>query len=48
VQAPETQTPPVVQSAVVVHVQAGFEPPHAVQVLEMHVSPEPQSLGCEH
>jgi len=48
VQAPETHTPPVVQSVVVVQVHAGFEPPHAVQVLATHVWPEPQSLGCVH
>jgi hypothetical protein len=48
VHAPATHTPPVVQSAVVVQVHAGFDPPHATQELPTHVWPELQSLGCVH
>ena len=48
VQAPETQTPPVVQSAVVVQLHAGFEPPHATHWLDTHVWPDAQSVGSVH
>jgi hypothetical protein len=48
VQAPDTQTPPVVQSDVVVQLHAGLEPPHATHWLDTHVWPDAQSVGSVH